>query len=94
MSDSEPAPRLIQQRFALRRGRTYAVWMILVSLIAAAALAVSLVEGRGEWYQWYGAVGVAVWLGVAVYGVARLRAARRAIREFDDRYGADAGTQG
>ena len=93
MSEPEPTPSLIQQRFALRRERNSAVWMIVAPLFAAGLQMMLIAEGRGGWLVWFGVAAVVVFIGGAVYGAVKLIAARRATREFEDRYGRDAGIQ-
>lgn len=93
MSESEPTPSLIQQRFALRRDRNYAVWTIVSSIIAAVLQMTLVVEGRGGWLLWFGVAAVVVFIGGTVFGAVKLVAARRATRVFEDRYGRDAGIQ-
>ncbi|WP_144875938.1 hypothetical protein [Microbacterium sp. 1.5R] len=93
MTEPDPTPSLIQQRFALRRARTHAVWMIVGSLIGALIIGISVVVGEGGWRLWSGIATVAVFIGGVMFGVAKLLAARRATREFEDRYGRDAGIQ-
>lgn len=91
MSQPEPTPSLIQQRFALRRERNLAVWMTVGPLVAGSMLLVTrFVEGTAGWFHW---LGVVVFIGSAVYGAVKLLAARRATREFETRYGRDAGIQ-
>ncbi|MFB4349589.1 hypothetical protein [Microbacterium sp. CR_7] len=90
MSEPEPTPSLIQQRFALHRERNSALWMIVSPLVAASVFVAFIVDGRGGWFPW---LALAAFVIGAVYAVWRLFAARRAIREFEDRYGRDAGIQ-
>ncbi|MCM3778404.1 hypothetical protein [Microbacterium hydrocarbonoxydans] len=93
MSEPKPTPSLIQQRFALRRDRNYAVWTIVSSIIAAALQVTLVIEGRGGWLLWFGVAAVVVFIGGAVFGAVKLVASRRATRDFENRYGRDAGIQ-
>ena len=90
MSEPEPTPSLIQQRFALNRERNSALWMIVSPLVAALVFLAFIIEGRGGWFPWLALIAFVVG---AVYAVWKLFAARRAIREFEKRYGRDAGRQ-
>lgn len=90
MTEPEPTPLLIQKRMALQRERATSIYWVVFSLIATGFLGVLIVTENGPWVYTISAV---AFLGVAVYSVFRLRGARREIRAFEERHGADAGKQ-
>ncbi|MFJ4172732.1 hypothetical protein [Microbacterium sp. NPDC089696] len=88
---SEPEPSLIQQRIALDRSRGWAVYGIVGPLVGLGFAVALVFVGNLPWLY---AIAGLVFIASAVVSAFRLRDARRDIREFEERYGEDAGTQG
>jgi hypothetical protein len=83
-------PSLIQQRMALERSRTGAVWTIVLSVFWQVMGVVRIASDDTLWLD-----GGYLVLGVvfAVLGVRQLRAARRAFHLFEAEHGPGAGRQ-
>ncbi len=64
--------------------------MLASPVVGAAVFALMIVEGRGGWLPW---LALALFVAGTVFAVVKIRAVRRAIREFEDRYGPGAGIQ-
>jgi len=89
MSEPNAEPSLIQQRMALQRRRSWAIYTIVFSaLMLAGSIVVLLLDG-GLWRF----IGVALFLIGIGLGIFEYRRAATAIYDFDDRHGPGAGTQ-
>lgn len=89
MSEPGAEPSLIQQRMALQRRRSWAIYTIVFSAVMSAGWTVVLVLDGGLWRL----VGVVLFLVGIGLGIFEYRRAVAAIREFEDRHGVDAGIQ-
>lgn len=89
MSESNAEPSLIQQRMALQRKRSWAIYTIVFSAVMLTGSAVVLLLDGGPWRF----IGIALFLVGIGLGIVEYRRAATAIRDFEDRHGPGAGTQ-
>ncbi|MFS0894997.1 hypothetical protein [Microbacterium sp. 179-I 3D3 NHS] len=85
-----PSSSLIQQRMALRRRRSYAIYMLVSSVVIGTFWVLTLIVDDSAVWRWIGAVVFTVGVLLAAIEFARVR---RDTRAFDERYGSDAGMQ-
>lgn len=90
MSEPSAEPSLIQQRMALQRRRSFAIYSIVFSAVMVAGWVVTLVLDPSALCRW---IGPAVFGAGVLIGIFELRKARRAIGEFEGRHGRCAGLQ-
>jgi len=90
MSEPSAEPSLIQQRMALQRRRSFALYTIVFSAVMVAGWVVMIVLDPNALYRWIGPV---VFGAGVITGILELRKARRAIGEFEGRHGSRAGLQ-
>ncbi|GAB2452563.1 hypothetical protein HD599_002634 [Conyzicola lurida] len=80
----------IQQRIAIDRARTLALWMLGVGGIATVLTALQAALSPPDPLRW---AMCALWVVLGVLGVIRLLAARRRRVAFEAEHGRDAGRQ-